>query len=138
MKVHFILGVNADIPATKAVLTRSFQGKYGSSFVNILITANTNTKKCQTSCVLPGITYYVTAVLTIESIGAKLGTTDFVANGLMASLKSQGLCSDAKPCKAGKPADAWSRQTPSTSMSGCIFCYRLFLCLLCFFFFSQH
>lgn len=77
-------------------LTNSFKTKFGPSFVRLDITT---TKPSSRRRHLAETTFYVTIILA----GKPSNVADFVTNGLMDSLKTQGLCSGDNPCQVSKP-----------------------------------
>ena len=94
---------NANIGTMKAELTISFKKQFGSNFLSLEVTT---TKPSSSRRRLAKIKFYVTVLLAGKVSDLSSEVTTFILNELPDSLKTQGLCSDSKPCTASKPVVA--------------------------------
>jgi len=106
VNVVFTFKSAADKGAVKTALSSSFKEKYGKSFLRLDVSTTKPSRRRLEPILrrrLATTTFYITVVLAGKASDLSSGITDFVSNGLVASLKKQNLCSDTKPCTVEKP-----------------------------------
>merc|ERR1719201_1106095 len=118
VNVVFTFKSAADKGAVKTALSSSFKEKYGKSFLRLDVSTTKPSRRRLKPILrrrLAATTFYITVVLAGKASDLSSGITDFVSNGLVASLKKQNLCSDTKPCTVEKPVISATKGSGSGS-----------------------
>jgi len=118
VNVVFTFKSAADKGAVKTALSSSFKKQYGKSFLRLDVSTTKPSGRRLEPILrrrLATTTFYITVVLAGKASDLASGVTDFVSNGLVASLKKQKLCSDTKPCTVEKPVISATKGSGSGS-----------------------